>query len=142
MAHGRLLVDGIWIKKRFLSKDIAAVNQIARSLLILIAQAHHQGPVQDEIDLRNLTTLLVQLPTLDHFDYLGAFDHILVRVERDLRQDPVVQPHLLQAEHLQIVFSRLDCLLKLSHEVAHVVLSISFLVLLNFIIKGGYGSLR
>lgn len=142
MAHGRLLVDGIWIKKRFLSKDIAAVNQIARSLLILIAQAHHQGPIQDKIDLRNLTTLLVQLPTLDHFDHFSALDHILVCVERDLRQDPVVQPHLLQAEHLQIVLSRFDCLLELSHEVAHVVLSISFLVLLNLIIKGRRGSLR
>jgi len=122
VAKGSFFVYGHGLEEGFFAKDVAAPHHIAHALLVRVTNSHHEGTIENEVDLFNLTTLAEErLSLLDAHD-LAKLDDELVCIVADPGQHFVMQPDFLQTEHLFVRPAVKRCLLELINKLLHNVL--------------------
>ena len=132
MANGRLTVHTLRCEEGFLAQHVAASHDVAHALLIRVMNRHHERAEKDEVNGVHLVTLLKQRFTLAHPYNLRIVDDELVCVEADLCQDFVVQPDLLQTQHLLLRLVTRGRGLELIDKVLHAVLAGGHIFFLPF----------
>lgn len=123
MAHGRLLINCVWREKRLFAHYIAASHDVSYSLSARVLYCHHQGSIQDEVDVGHLASLSKELLLLSQLDYLGGVNDELVGVEADLGEHLVMQAYFFEAEHLCVRVAAHCRIVELVHKVRHHVLT-------------------